>query len=191
MCPVVESVKISRFKQARPASTKTPRTRVRIRGESFLFVDASNGFRNLPNGRLRFQDLLGALRGPYWLLLAKRQPTNQVGSLIVDVGLKEACQSMKVASRFDMPDHSHKVFGIDEFFEGDESEVKLSLNRYKDAIEAFFDQGSVGPNAKLAAEDDVIGEWTCTTTFVSDLNTIDFPLISGALGVGSGNLTGE
>ena len=109
----------------------------------------------------------------------------------MNVGLEEACQSMKVASRFNMPDDSHKVFGIDEFFEGDESEVELSLNRNKDAIESLFDQGSVGPNAKLAAEDDVIGEWTCTTTFVSDLNTIDFALISGALGVGRGNLTGE
>ena len=125
----------------------------------FVVRGRINGFGNLPNGRLRFQDLLGAPRAPYWVT-ARKTPTNRVGSLIVNVGLEEACQSMKVASRFNMPDDSHKVFGIDEFFEGDESEVELSLNRNKDAIESLFDQGSVGPNAKLAAEDDVIGEWT-------------------------------
>ena len=109
----------------------------------------------------------------------------------MDVGFEEACQSMKVASRFNMSDHRHKVFGIDEFFEGDEPKVELSLNGNKDTIEALLDQGAVGTNAKLAAEDDVVGEWLCTTTFVSDLNTIDFALISGSLGVGTGNFTGE
>jgi hypothetical protein len=91
-----------------------------------------------------------------------------------EVIAEEDSKFVEVAVGVDITDFGNEGFGIDEFVEGHETVFHLSNGGDHEAIETFFDECDVGTDAEASTEHDVIGVGAGATSFVTELNTVDF-----------------
>ena len=73
---------------------------------------------------------------------------NKKLEFVAEVVGQEHGESMEVAVGVDVADFGDECFGIDEFAEGHEAMIELSDRRDHMAIEIFFDEGDVCPDAE-------------------------------------------
>ena len=84
-----------------------------------------------------------------------------------DVCFKNPSQLITVAFRFDETDDRCQRRLIDEFLEGDISQVKLPLDRHHDAGLAVLNESPIRSDSKLASKNHVERLWPCTADFVA------------------------
>ena len=110
---------------------------------------------------------------------------------ILDVRLKESGQAVKIAARLDVADDRHQRGRIDQLAERNVVEFQLAGDGDHDAVEPFFDQGTIRPDAQLAAQHHVERLRAGAAAFVSELHAGDLPLLAGLLGVLLADQVGE
>ena len=78
-------------------------------------------------------------------------------------------QPLEVGARLDEPHERHESVAGRSAYRTDVIEVELARDRDQHAVAVVFDQGAVGADAELAAQDDVKGVGQRTAGLVAEL----------------------